>query len=752
MIWKTTFALLVDKATLFFNKKNCAQPPSFFKTLTILLIFSGCFFNFSTGYSQTVPDGNFNATEYSDAQTSAVDSNASTTCDVVKVLATINNDIPADPYLLLGFQVGNGGNAIFRYYFDTDGKSIGTDRFANKEIVVGDADLVVQINTNNSNSLEVLKWDGTSFQTSATNFGIKAAVGDFAPGDSRFLEVKIPLGAGSVIDICNLVGGNSIQLGKYISVKGGNLNSNLCPHPPLVFDIALSGVISGGKEYCSGKYIPTELALNGSFGNVVDWEKNEGNGWVSVGNIPTIAGNYTPSDVTVTTRYRAIIVSAVCANLKIPSQEATITINTLDNASFSYSGSPYCVDGTDVTPTVTGVSGGSFNSTTGLIINSTTGVIDLDASTPGPYTIIYSTDNAGTCTNISTQSITIVGTPAAPVAGEVTQPTCTTATGSFQIADFDADSDYDFSPNVVSISDSGLVTATAGDYSFTLTNEAKCISPASENIKVNEQLDTPAAPVAGEVTQPTCTTATGSFQIADFDADSDYDFTPSVVSISDSGLVTANAGDYSFTVTNEAGCISPASENIKVNEQLDTPAAPVAGEVTQPTCTTATGSFQIADFDADSDYDFTPGVVSISDSGLVTANAGDYSFTVTNEAGCISPASENVKVNEQLDTPAAPVAGTVTQPTCTTATGSFQIADFDADSDYDFTPGVVSVSDSGLVTANAGNYSFTVTNAAGCISPASENLEVNEQLNTPAAPVAGTVTQPTCDSATELSK
>ncbi|EHQ01269.1 hypothetical protein [Gillisia limnaea] len=135
-------------------------------------------------------------------------------------------------------------------------------------------------------------------------------------------------------------------------------------------------------------------------------------------------------------------------------------------------------------------------------------------------------------------------------------------------------------------------------------------------------------------------------------------------------MVTANAGDYSFTVTNAAGCISPASENLEVNEQLNTPAAPVAGTVTQPTCDSATGTFQIVDYDANSDYDFTPSVVSISDSGLVTANAGNYSFTVTNEAGCISPASENIKVNEQLDTPAAPVAGEVTQPTCTTATGS----------------------------------------------------------------------------------
>jgi hypothetical protein len=76
--------------------------------------------------------------------------------------------------------------------------------------------------------------------------------------------------------------------------------------------------------------------------------------------------------------------------------------------------------------------------------------------------------------------------------------------------------------------------------------------------------------------------------------------------------------------------------------------------------------------------------VSISGTGLVTANAGTYTLQ-TNAAGCTSAVSSNIVVNAQPATPSAPTAGTVTQPTCATATGSFQITGYSA-SILPFTP------------------------------------------------------------------
>ena len=69
----------------------------------------------------------------------------------------------------------------------------------------------------------------------------------------------------------------------------------------------------------------------------------------------------------------------------------TITITPSEDATFAYASSSYCSSATDPTPTVSGVSGGAFSSTAGLIINSSTGLVDLDSSTAGTYVVTYST-------------------------------------------------------------------------------------------------------------------------------------------------------------------------------------------------------------------------------------------------------------------------------------------------------------------------------------------------------------------------
>jgi len=87
-----------------------------------------------------------------------------------------------------------------------------------------------------------------------------------------------------------------------------------------------------------------------------------------------------------------------------------LTINALDNAAFSYSDSAYRQDAADPTPTITGLAGGTFSGSTGLVINSTTGEIDLDASTIAAHTITYDTTSSGSsvCPNTSTQTVYVV--------------------------------------------------------------------------------------------------------------------------------------------------------------------------------------------------------------------------------------------------------------------------------------------------------------------------------------------------------
>lgn len=80
-----------------------------------------------------------------------------------------------------------------------------------------------------------------------------------------------------------------------------------------------------------------------------------------------------------------------------------ITVNALPDASLSYAQASYCPADTDPVPTA--ANAGTFSSTAGLVINSSTGAVDVSASTQGTYTVTNS--YTGTCSNTGTTTITI---------------------------------------------------------------------------------------------------------------------------------------------------------------------------------------------------------------------------------------------------------------------------------------------------------------------------------------------------------
>jgi carbon monoxide dehydrogenase subunit G len=87
-----------------------------------------------------------------------------------------------------------------------------------------------------------------------------------------------------------------------------------------------------------------------------------------------------------------------------------VTITPLEDASFNYDMTTYCPNGMDPTPSITGLSGGNFTASAGLVIDGVTGVIDLDGSALGSYVITYTTN--GGCPQSTTASITIEDTAA----------------------------------------------------------------------------------------------------------------------------------------------------------------------------------------------------------------------------------------------------------------------------------------------------------------------------------------------------
>ena len=83
------------------------------------------------------------------------------------------------------------------------------------------------------------------------------------------------------------------------------------------------------------------------------------------------------------------------ANGCTDTESVTINLtNALEDASFNYDASGYCAEDSDPNPTITGTSEGYFNSSpSGLSLNTSSGQIDLSESTPGTYSVTYTTPN-----------------------------------------------------------------------------------------------------------------------------------------------------------------------------------------------------------------------------------------------------------------------------------------------------------------------------------------------------------------------
>ena len=99
------------------------------------------------------------------------------------------------------------------------------------------------------------------------------------------------------------------------------------------------------------------------------------------------------------------VVYSVGSGSCISTTSQVIQVSASDNASLSYPNSAYCITGSNPTPVLVGTSGGSYSSTTGISLDPSTGVVNLGASTPGVYDIIYQT--TGSCATADTFKLTI---------------------------------------------------------------------------------------------------------------------------------------------------------------------------------------------------------------------------------------------------------------------------------------------------------------------------------------------------------
>ncbi len=358
--------------------------------------------------------------------------------------------------------------------------------------------------------------------------------------------------------------------------------------------------------------------------------------------------------------------------------------------------------------------------------------------------------------------------PAAPSVGARTQPTCAVPTGSVVLSGLPSSGTWTLTRNPGAVTTTGTGTSTTvsnldpGTYTFTVTNAAGCVSLATGNVVINAVPAAPAAPSVGARTQPTCAVPTGSVVLSGLPSSGTWTLTrnPGAVTTTGTGTSTTvsnlDPGTYTFTVTNAAGCVSLATGNVVINAVPAAPAAPSVGARTQPTCAVPTGSVVLSGLPSSGTWTLTrnPGAVTSTGTGTSTTvsnlDPGTYTFTVTNAAGCVSLATGNVVINAVPAAPAAPSVGARTQPTCAVPTGSVVLSGLPSSGTWTLTrnPGAVTTTGTGTSTTvsnlDPGTYTFTVTNAAGCVSLATGNVVINAVPAAPAAPSVGARTQPTC--------
>ena len=515
-------------------------------------------------------------------------------------------------------------------------------------------------------------------------------------------------------------------------------------------------------ETCAGSSENVAYTISGTFssGNIFSLQLSNASGSfaspVSIGSVSSTAAGIINGTIPINTpggnNYRVRVVSS--NPVVTGSASSNFAVNTPLAPTVGTITQPTCGVATG-SVILTGLPSGNWTINPGNITGSTTSrtITGLPAATYN-----FTVTSTG-CTSSASANVVInvqPATPGVPTVGTITQPTCSVATGSVVLTGLPA-GNWTINPgNITGSTASRMITGlTAATYNFAVTNAAGCTSGFTSDVLINAQPATPVAPSVGTITQPTCNVSTGSVVLNNLPSSGNWTLTrtPGGTTTVGSGTSTTvsglGSGNYTFTVTNATGCTSSASGNVVINVQPATPGVPTVGAITQPTCSVATGSVVLSGLPS-GNWTINPGNIAGSTASRTITGlaANTYNFTVTNAAGCTSGSTSNVVINAQPATPSAPSVGTITQPTCSVATGSVILNGLPSTGTWTLTrtPGGtttgtgVSTTLSGLPT---GTYTYTVTNEDGCISGPTGNIIINVQP-IPSTPVVGTISQPTC--------
>jgi len=182
------------------------------------------------------------------------------------------------------------------------------------------------------------------------------------------------------------------------------------------------GSIAGSASVCSGTN-STLLTLSGQTGGIIKWQYSTDN-WVTPVDIVNTSTTYTATNLTTTTKYRAVVQSGVCPSAN--SSEATVTVNPLPVPTVS--GPSTCFSGTsgNIYSTEAGMTSYVWTISAGGTIDAGQGTASISVSwnATGAQNVSVTYTNGNSCSaatpTIYPVSVTALPGPAGPITGTAT--------------------------------------------------------------------------------------------------------------------------------------------------------------------------------------------------------------------------------------------------------------------------------------------------------------------------------------------
>lgn len=242
------------------------------------------------------------------------------------------------------------------------------------------------------------------------------------------------------------------------------------------------------------------------------------------------------------------------------------------------------------------------------------------------------------------------------------------------------------------------------------------------------------------------TTANGAINGANYTWTTTPSLTVTNANTANATITNAPAGTYDVTLTCVTYYGNQSFSNSKIIKVTVNPLpnAPSVS-VTQPTCSTSTGTVTITGVTGET-YSFDSGAYSstLVYSGLAAGST--HTVYAKNANGCISSVT-NSTIGAQPGTAFTPTIGTVTQPTFGSNNGSVVLNNLPAGSwtlTQEGPNGTTTITGSGTSTTisglEAGDYKFSVVEAGACIS----NFSAVSLITVPYTPTANSGSAATC--------